>query len=69
MKTKLVVFNEHTLGYILPETPKTLGILHSSILKGACFEVHPKSKHISSIDKVRLAKEKAPVILMLYRIS
>lgn len=57
-KTKLVVVNENTLGYILPETPETLGVLHASILKGALFCVHPEPKHISSLDKVRLATEK-----------
>ncbi|MEI6752363.1 MAG: hypothetical protein WCK78_04275 [Paludibacter sp.] len=57
-RTKLVVVNENTLGYILPETPETLGVLHSSILRGAVFEVHPEPKHIISLDKVRLATEK-----------
>lgn len=58
MKTKLVIFNEHTLGYVSPEMPDTLMVLHASILRGACFEVLPSSKHISSRDKVRLATAK-----------
>jgi len=54
-KIKLVVFNEHTLGYILPKTPNTLCVLHASILRGA---INSGSSHINSNDKVRLANEK-----------
>ena len=57
-KTKLVVFNEHTLGYIMPELPKYVQVLHASILKGAPFEMHPSSKLINKNDEVRLASEK-----------
>ncbi len=57
MKIRLVVFNEHTLGYILPELPDRVQVFHSSILKGAPFELYPDSKVISSLDKVRLASE------------
>ncbi|MDR1091168.1 MAG: hypothetical protein LBL79_08850, partial [Prevotella sp.] len=52
-----VVLNEHTLGYILPELPDSVQVLHLSILKGAPFELYPDSKMISSNDKVRLASE------------
>lgn len=57
-KTKLVVFNEHTLGFITSETPEYVQPLHASILKGAPFETYPSSKWISKNDKVRLASEK-----------
>lgn len=57
-KIRLVVVDEHTLGYIQPETPRTYGVLHASILKGAAFELYPSSKMISPLNKIRLATEK-----------
>ena len=57
-KIKLVVFNEHTIGYIMPERPDYVQVLHASILRGATFELLPTSKYISKTDKVRLASEK-----------
>lgn len=56
---KLVVYNEHTLGYILPYLKNNLQILHSSVLRGS-----PKksddygSFYINTNDTVRLATEK-----------
>lgn len=57
-RTKLVVFNEHTLGYILPELPNYVQVLKESILRGATFRMFPDNSLIHSTDKVRLASEK-----------
>ncbi len=57
-KTKLVVFNEHTLGYITPEFPQYIQPLRASILKGAPFETVETPKCISKADKIRLASAK-----------
>lgn len=54
-RIKLVVVNENTLGYIIPEIPNQYSILHASILRGAIFEVNPSSKLINKSDKIRLA--------------
>ena len=56
-KIKLIVINNHTLGYIDPLTPMNYSTLHSSILKGAIFNLHPSSKHINKTDNIRLASE------------
>lgn len=57
-RIKLIVVNEHTLGYVFPETPNFYSILHSSILKGAIFELNPSCKLMNKNDKIRLATEK-----------
>lgn len=54
---KLVVLDNHTLGYILPELPNYVQVLHASILKGAPFELFPSSKLIHKLSNVRLASE------------
>lgn len=58
-RVKLVVFNNHTLGYIQPELPNYVNVLRASILRGApCNDFHPDSKVIGSKDEIRLASEK-----------
>lgn len=56
MRTKLIVLNEHTLGYILPELPNTCQILHSSSFRGSTH-VRNSSVPIAKTDKVRLASK------------
>ena len=62
-RIKLVVLNEHTLGFIFPPSHYEnysgltfVNILHASILKGAVQTVNPIL--IGSTDIVRLASEK-----------
>lgn len=57
-KIKLVVVDERILGYIIPEMPDTLGIFHSSILRGASFEYLPEPKSLRPGNIVRLASKK-----------
>jgi len=55
--TKLVVCDNHTLGYIEKES-RIVNILHGSILKGATFELNPTYKFITQFDDIRLASKK-----------
>lgn len=55
-RTKLVVFNEHTLGYITPEQPERVCILHTSILRGSYYT--DRSVIYVTDGTIRLATEK-----------
>jgi hypothetical protein len=57
-KIKLVVYNEHTLGYVIPPG-NNIGVLHSSPLKGSpTTSTLTSSFPIRSNDTVRLAGRK-----------
>lgn len=56
MRTKLVVANENTLGYIFPETPNTVGRLASKVVSGNPH-FNMENQQITKSDKVRLASK------------
>ena len=56
-KVRLVVLNEHTLGYIDPRLPNIVAHLHASVLRGAPSTNPLESSVIGASDHVRLASE------------
>lgn len=57
-KTKLVVLNGHSLGYINPQCPNTIYFFSHSVLEGAGCFLGWYSKEIWPSDNIRLASEK-----------
>lgn len=57
-RIKLVVYKNHSLGYIFPERSKEVQILHANVLKGAPFGLEGSSAMIFNDDDVRLASAK-----------
>ena len=59
--TKLVVINNHTLGYIAPELPNYVQVLQASVLRGSA-RCSPLSSMdsilIGKLDNIELASEK-----------
>ena len=56
-KIKLVVLEEHTLGYITELMPNYVSVLHGSVLRGSPYSIMNNNALIGN-NKVRLATEK-----------
>lgn len=66
VSAKYVVLNEHTLGYLIPEMPNAMGILHASILRGSPHnDLDGWTLLVPSVDTIRAA---TPEDFRLYRV-
>lgn len=63
-RIQLVVVDEHSLGYIIPEMPNTFNVLHASILKGSTL----RDSHNYSIDWFKNIRKANEIDFHNYRI-
>lgn len=57
-RIKLIVYNNYTLGYILPELPNRVQHLRTLFSRGGTWSMSEASKFVSPRDSIRLASEK-----------
>lgn len=57
-KIRLVVYDDCVLGYVIPEIPNSIQILHSSVLRGSCNSNEQGSIPLTPLKTLRTATEK-----------